>query len=570
MGTGDGTAVMGVRRKLTNWRASRSWWLPLALIGVLASLLIPVQGSAQAPAISEGVACNANPSSSFVLNATDGYISTPDGNSIFMWGYSLGSNSFQYVGPTLCVNEGDTVTITLKDGLPVPTSLNFPGLTQVKVNGAAASLPTLADGSVDPAISSLSTPAMPGGAVTYTFVADHPGTFLYESGTNPQLQVLMGMVGALIVRPTKVSAAYCDGSTPAQSPKAPPTTIAFVYDACSTAYSPAHEFMHLLTEIDPHMHHTLELATCQQLFQASGSGGSIATDQKTGMMTWTAPDGSGEAPLTCMPATFADPNLLHVFDMTQYQARYWMINGRSFPDDLTPNFSTSVPTQPYGALVHISPTCPAPDSFQGSSTIQCPNPNPTLADGTPNPDYNPLPSVVRFLNGGPVSYPFHPHGDHDSEIGLDGRVLINPTGGPGGTPVNTSIDRFDVVVPPGQTIDVTFAWVDAQQWDPASAPLDCPGCAPGIGVNQPQQQNLINGPYWSGSPYLGQKLPLSNGTTQWNQCGEQYIFAHSHALFQVTNYGAPGGGMLTFIRVDPPPSLQKKYGTSCNGGMGYN
>jgi hypothetical protein len=139
-------------------------------------------------------------------------------------------------------------------------------------------------------------------------------------------------------------------------------------------------------------------------------------------------------------------------------------------------------------------------------------------------------------------------------------VLINPTGGPGGTPVNTSIDRFDVVVPPGQTIDVTFGWVDAQQWDPTTNP---------IGVVQPQQQNLINGPYWSGSPYLGQKLPLSNGTTQWNQCGEYYQFAHSHALFQVTNYGAPGGGMLTFIRVDPPPSLQKKYGTSCDGGMGY-
>lgn len=548
MGTGDRKPVMRLR-EFANTRLARSWWVPLAVAGLLASLLMPLPSSAQVPAISEGVVCNTSPSPnpSFVLNATKGYISTPDGNSLFMWGYSLGNNSFQYVGPTICVNEGDKVSITLKNALPVPTSLNFPGITGVKVNGAPASY--------DAATSSLTTPAQPNASVTYSFLADHPGTFTYESGTNPQLQVLMGMVGAFIVRPTKVSAAFCDGSTPAQSPAAPQTIkVSFVYDACSSAYSPGHEFMHLLTEIDPHMHHALELATCQQLFQAAGSGGTLSPD-KAGNMTWTPPTGSAEAPLTCTPATVADPNLLHVYDMTQYQPRYWMINGRSFPDTITPNFSTSVPTQPYGALVHILPTCPAPDSFQGSSTTQCPDPSPT------SPDYNPLPSLVRFLNGGPVAYPFHPHGDHDSQLGLDGRVLINPTGGPGGTPVNTSVDRFDVVVPPAQTIDVTFGWVDAQQWDPTTNP---------IGVSQPQAQNLIAGPYWSGSAYLGQKLPLLNGTTQWNQCGEYYQFAHSHALFQVTNYGTPGGGMLTFIRVDPPPSLQQKYGTSCSGGMGYN
>jgi hypothetical protein len=536
---------------LASWRIGRSWWMPLAVVGVLASLLVPVASHASPAPVSEGVACNSNQTSSFLLTAQTGYISTPDGNSLFMWGYGLGNKSFQYVGPTLCVNEGDSVTITLKDGLPVPTSLNFPGLTQVRANGVAASY--------DAGTSSLTTAAQPGGAVTYTFVADHPGTFLYESGTNPQLQVLMGMVGALIVRPTHVSAAYCDGLTSATSPKAPPTTVAYMYDACSTAYSPNHEFMHLLTEIDPHMHHAIELATCQSLLQASNTGGVLTQPDANGLMTWT-PDGAPAPTMTCTPATFADPNLLTVYDMTTYRPRYWMINGRSFPDTLTPNFSTSVPTQPYGALVHILPTCPAPMSFQGSSTAQCPNSNPTLDDGSPNPDYNPLPSVVRFLNGGPVAYPFHPHGDHDSQIGLDGRVLINPHGTSSGMPADTSVDRFDVVVPPGQTIDVTFGWVDAQQWDPNSNP---------IGVAQPQQQNLINGPYWSGSAYLGQKLPLLNGITQYNQCGEYYHFAHSHALFQVTNYGAPGGGMLTFIRVDPPPSLQKRYGTSCDGGMGY-
>ena len=45
------------------------------------------------------------------------------------------------------------------------------------------------------------TAAADGGTVTYSFVATNPGTFLYESGTNPEKQVRMGLFGALIVRP---------------------------------------------------------------------------------------------------------------------------------------------------------------------------------------------------------------------------------------------------------------------------------------------------------------------------------------------------------------------------------
>lgn len=544
-----------MRRRISNLRR-RFAWVPLVGIGAMIAMLIPAPTTAQAPNISEGVVCNGGTTTSagpgnvsFVLSTNTGYITTPDGNSLFMWGYGLGSAGFQYVGPILCANEGDNVTITLKNNLPVPSSLNFPGITGVKANGAPPSYDATTD--------SLTTPAPVGGTMTYSFVAEHPGTYLYESGTNPELQVLMGLVGAFIVRPTKITLGQC--------PNVPQVNVhvGFVYDDCSSAYGADHEFMHLLTEIDPHMHHAIELSTCQQAIQAiQAGGGGSSVDPTSGLTTYTPAASTGATACT-VPAPAAI-----TYDMSAYKARYWFINGRSFPDILQPNFAPSVPTQPYGALVHILPTCPAPHNFQGASTIQCPNPNPFLSDGTtPNPDYNPLPGLVRFLNGAPVAYPFHPHGDHDSELGLDGRVLVNPTGD------NISVDRFDVVVPPGQTIDATFGWVDAQQWDPNAAPLACQAvgaaCSTGIGVAEPQQQNLIDGPYWSGSPFLGQVLPLINGTTQWNQCGEYYHFAHSHALFQVTNYGAPGGGMLTFIRVDPPPSLQKRYGTDCNGGFGY-
>jgi Multicopper oxidase len=469
--------------------------------------------------------------SSFVLTATTGYISTPDGNAIFMWGYANGNGSFQYPGPVLCANEGDNVTITLKDSLPVATSLVFPGLTKVRVDGQLASLDVS-----NAANQSLSKPAASGAAVTYTFPAGDPGTYLYQSGTNPEVQARMGMVGALVVRPalqglfnayaqdtTGTVANPCASDPVLKNPEiknraqvtathAAELAVGFVYDNCSSVFNGGAEYMHLLSEIDPHMHHAIEVATCMPISTANG----------------------GPA---CTPV--ADPT----YDMTKYLPRYFFINGRSFPDTITPNFSSSIPTQPYGALVHVMPF----------------SLNTTAGHSADAPDdFNPLPAAVRFLNGGPVNYPFHPHSNHDKQIGQDGRMLVNNLGA---TPVDTSIDHFGFVIDPGQTTEALFSWTDAQKWDPATNP---------IGVAEPGAQNRADGPYWSGSPYLGQKLPLLNGITQWNQCGEYYHFAHSHDLVHVTNYGSPGGGMLTLIRVDPPPSLQSRYGTNCAGGPGWN
>ena len=523
-----------------------------ATVGIVGSPVATAfddQGVAATPYVASGANPVAYPAtSSFVLTAMPGYITTPDGNSIFMWGYANGSGAFQYPGPILCVNEADNVTITLKNSLPVASSLVFPGLTKVKVDGQLQSYNAAA---LD---NSLAKPAGSGGAVTYTFSAANPGTYLYESGTNPELQTRMGLVGALIVRPTQLPSQFSayvagNGTVPANPCATDPILnnpeirsrvltgeigVGFVYNNCSSAFNTATEYMHLLTEVDPHMHHGIELATCQSIIQASNTGGTLVTSP-AGVMTWTAP-GATAPSMTCTPA--ADPT----YDMTTYLPRYFMINGRSFPDTITPNFSSAIPSQPYGALVHVMP-----HSTAVAATHSVANPD----------DFNPLPATVRFLNGGPVNYPFHPHSNHDQSIGIDGRMLINDLGA---LPVNTSIDRFGYVVAPGQTSEALFSWTDAQKWDPQTNP---------IGVVQPGATNRADGPYWSGSPYLGQILPLLNGITQWNQCGEYYHFAHSHDLVHVTNYGSPGGGMLTLIRVDPPPDVQKKYGQNCNGGPGY-
>ena len=76
--------------------------------------------------------------------------------------------------------------------------------------------------------------------MSYTFTATHAGTYHYHSGTQPALQVEMGLVGALIVRPSGV---------------ADPLHQAYAHP--DTAFAREHLFV--LTEIDPLIHEQVEV-----------------------------------------------------------------------------------------------------------------------------------------------------------------------------------------------------------------------------------------------------------------------------------------------------------------------
>jgi hypothetical protein len=457
----------------------------LALLGMsgMAAVLVPITTTAASHAASEpteGLLCTsnpggtlANPTSSFVLTAREGHILTPDNNSIYMWSYSAGNDAFQYPGAVLCATEGDTVTITLKNKLKVPTSVVFPGITGVLADGALSS-PEAAS-VVPPKQDSLTKQALPNSTVTYSFKADHAGTYLYESGTNPELQDQMGLVGALIVRP-----ANFDANAP------------HVYNLPSTAkdldtsYKPGKEFLNLFSELDPDMHQKVEFAPNQFNFVA---------------------------------------------DFNNYRVRYWMINGRVFPDTIGANNSQSLPSQPYSSLVHIQPRITT-----GADNLACAMPGESPAGKSTDPDCNPAPALVRMLNAGARTYPFHPHGNHDKLIGVDARPLRSEDG-----TLDLTRDEFSRVMVPGQTSEVLVTWVDAQGF----ATND-------IGVPIPSILARENGAYWSGSPYLGQKGAPKANEVQLNECGEYYHMAHSHALYQVATYSASGSGMLTFTRIDPP------------------
>ncbi len=97
-----------------------------------------------------------------------------------VWGYrTTAGNVSAPGGPTLTVDEGDVVTVTLHNALGGPaTSLLVQGHRAVTGQDA-------------------------GGNATYTFTAGKPGTFLYEAAPfgNREYQTAMGLHGALVVRP---------------------------------------------------------------------------------------------------------------------------------------------------------------------------------------------------------------------------------------------------------------------------------------------------------------------------------------------------------------------------------
>lgn len=153
----------------------------------------------------------------FDLTATAGSISTPDGASIPTWGYAGGGGPMQYPGPTLIVEQGQEITVNLANDLDVNVSILFPGQE------------VAAAGGVDGA---LAREAPPGETVTYTFRATRPGTFAYHSGTQPELQIEMGLVGALVVRPH--------------------LGPGYAYNHSATGFD--REVLFLLTEMDPAIH----------------------------------------------------------------------------------------------------------------------------------------------------------------------------------------------------------------------------------------------------------------------------------------------------------------------------
>jgi FtsP/CotA-like multicopper oxidase with cupredoxin domain len=146
------------------------------------------------------------------LCAKAGGITMPDGVSVTIWGYVLDSPGFgsgcagapALPGPALRVPPGDpTLTIHLRNLLREPTSIVIPGQTAsmtpvwTDATGAVVASGARPAGDVTSRVRSFTKETAPnGGEATYAWSV-RPGTFLYHSGTHPQVQVQMGLYGAV-------------------------------------------------------------------------------------------------------------------------------------------------------------------------------------------------------------------------------------------------------------------------------------------------------------------------------------------------------------------------------------
>lgn len=137
----------------------------------------------------------------FYLRAAPTTITMPDtGEVVTMWGFAKDTTAtsrdgFVTVpGPTLEVSPGDsTLTINLINELPAlngqgtPVSLIVPGqisaMTPVR--------------NTDGRLRSFTHETSSGSTGVYTWNNIKPGTFIYQSGTHPALQVQMGLYGAV-------------------------------------------------------------------------------------------------------------------------------------------------------------------------------------------------------------------------------------------------------------------------------------------------------------------------------------------------------------------------------------
>jgi Multicopper oxidase len=443
---------------------------------------------------------------SFNLVASADYTSQPDGASIYTWGYGCDgapagflpvrpsgasgptpacSQTMQLPGPTLIVTEGQTVTVNLRNALPLAagnTSIVFPGF-QVTANGGVAGL--------------LAQEAPTGGSVTYTFVAGTPGTHAYQSGTQADLQIEMGLFGAVVVLPSTPPAGCTQGLF-SLAPSA--------YDHPATCYD--REYMFQVSEMDSRIHDQV-LAQVQ----------------------------------ACAAAPC--PQIVAVTE--PYHPNYFLLNGRSMPDDMDTAYSPGYVHQPYNANPHMHP---------GERVL------------------------MRMIGQGRWQHPFHFHGNHARVLARDGNLLLSAVDG-------TSLAGpllFTTPTVSGQTQDQIFTWTGkGLNWDVYNHhPGDGSTCTPDangyhsvagspnqgewcadhlkpIPTTPPDPTIVAIGQWYGGTPYLG--IQSSGGFTNTNeppgtlnqnpQAGYAYMW-HSHNEREITTNDVFPGGMLSMLLIDPP------------------
>jgi FtsP/CotA-like multicopper oxidase with cupredoxin domain len=517
----------------------------LAVVMAAVALLLTATAHAAAPGVS---------GTTFGLSASAAFISQPDGSMVYSWGYACSSGgspmpfgpatgsacggTMQIPGPTLIVTQGQNVSVTLTNNLPAAagnTSILFSGFN-VTTSGGVAGL--------------LTQEAAHGGTVTYTFTASTAGTHAYYSGTQGDLQVEMGLYGAIIVVPSTIPANCTSGLAASNRSaevfwgEADFRLAAAAYNHPKACYD--REYLFQFSEMDPRIHRQAE-------------------EQVAATATFCATAGD----FRCQLHVATEP----------YHPAYYLINGRSMPDDMDPNYAAEYPHQPYNGNPHMHP---------GEQVL------------------------LRIIGQGRWQHPFHEHGNHVRILARDGNLIVSAT-----DPNSLAGPLlFTTTTTPGVAMDGIFYWTgkglnwDAYGHSPTSsdpvATLPCTPDANGYNTGAPTAINyfewcqdhnkplqaapfgdvagggpatlpdaniLTNGAWYGGSPYLGPNATLratgcsagapagscgATGSTPpsgtianppASEAGFAFMW-HSHNEREITTNNIFPGGMLMMMLVD--------------------
>ena len=389
-----------------------------------------------------------------------------------------------------------------------------------------------ASGGVDGLLTKEATQSTP---VTYTFTATTPGTHSYYSGTQGDLQVEMGLYGAIIVLPAHVPGA-CIGATATSILPRTGSHKAIGVRAIFVSRRPP-------------------MTTTRHAMTANTCSSSLRW-----IRTFTArrqePKQAGRACTDCMNVA-TEP----------YHPAFFMINGRSMPDLMDPNYAPEYPHQPYNGNPHMHP---------GELVL------------------------LRIIGQGRWQHPFHEHGNHVRVLARDGNLILSSTSANLAGPL-----LFTTTTTPGQTIDGIYYWTgkglnwDAYGHNPASsdplAKLPCTPDANGYNTGSPTAINYFewcqdhnkpmqatplgdvasggpvtlpsptlfaNGAWYGGSPYLGPNATTRavgfTGTTPpsgtvvnppTDEAGFSFMW-HSHNEREITTNNVFPGGMMMMMLVD--------------------